>query len=227
MHPLFKWDWQHVFETLQVCCVHGSSLISCSLALVRRKSKHFGVIEHLTKPIQRNGKNIFEILKELRVVSGNGPDSQPVPNEDWRAPMWEKKSIFWETFTTYTCSWSSKVTRHSYFYLTTLCQCLIYPPLTIFYFLTVIFLISHVYSVSIGYSTLYPLIKASSMSSNHRGNQRGDPTHYRCAKNVMRINIFNPIHSICCSHWINLHRICAYVCRVSQFRSNVANSFKE
>ena len=36
------------------------------------------------------------MVKSLRVVFGKGPGSVPVPNEDGKAPMWNKKSIFWD-----------------------------------------------------------------------------------------------------------------------------------
>ena len=35
------------------------------------------------------------MVKNLRVVFGKGSGSQPVPNENGKAPMW-KKSIFWD-----------------------------------------------------------------------------------------------------------------------------------
>jgi hypothetical protein len=37
------------------------------------------------------------MVKDLKVIFGKGPGSQPIPNgPDKRAPMWKKKSIFWE-----------------------------------------------------------------------------------------------------------------------------------
>ena len=37
------------------------------------------------------------MIKDVRVVFGKGLGSQPVPNnDDGRAAMWKKKSIFWE-----------------------------------------------------------------------------------------------------------------------------------
>jgi hypothetical protein len=37
------------------------------------------------------------MVKDLKVIFGKGPGSQPDPNvPDKRAPMWKKKSIFWE-----------------------------------------------------------------------------------------------------------------------------------
>ena len=37
------------------------------------------------------------MVKDLKVVFGKGPGGQPVPNDaDGRAPMWKKKSIFWD-----------------------------------------------------------------------------------------------------------------------------------
>ena len=45
--------------------------------------------------MHRSGKDIFDMVKDLEVIFGKGPSSQPVPNENGMAPMW-KKSIFWE-----------------------------------------------------------------------------------------------------------------------------------
>jgi hypothetical protein len=37
------------------------------------------------------------MVKDLRVVFGKGDGSEPVPHDaNGRAPMWKKKSIFWE-----------------------------------------------------------------------------------------------------------------------------------
>ena len=37
------------------------------------------------------------MVKDLKVIFGQGPGGQSVPNDaDGRAPMWKKKSIFWD-----------------------------------------------------------------------------------------------------------------------------------
>ena len=36
------------------------------------------------------------MVKDLEVVFGKGLGSQPVPSDNGLAPMWKKKSIFWE-----------------------------------------------------------------------------------------------------------------------------------
>jgi hypothetical protein len=36
------------------------------------------------------------MVKDIEVVFGKGPDTQLVPSENGIAPMWKKKSIFWE-----------------------------------------------------------------------------------------------------------------------------------
>ena len=36
------------------------------------------------------------MVKDLEVVFGKGPDSQSVLSDNGLAPMWKKKSIFWE-----------------------------------------------------------------------------------------------------------------------------------
>ncbi|XP_039822138.1 uncharacterized protein LOC120684337, partial [Panicum virgatum] len=64
---------------------------------VRKKGKHFkGQADHRTKPMHRSGKDVFNMEKDLEVIFGKGSGSQPVPNENGMAPMWKKKSIFWE-----------------------------------------------------------------------------------------------------------------------------------
>ena len=46
--------------------------------------------------MHRSGKDVFNMVKDLEVIFGKGPGSQPIPNENRMAPMWKKKSIFWE-----------------------------------------------------------------------------------------------------------------------------------
>lgn len=65
---------------------------------LRKSGMHFkGTPDHRKKPAHRNGKRVFEMMKDVHVVFGKGLGSQPVPNDDnGHAPMWKKKSIFWE-----------------------------------------------------------------------------------------------------------------------------------
>ena len=76
---------------------------------MRKKGKHFkGKLETCAKPMFRDGKLAFsmikdvrvvfgKMIKDVRVVFGKGRGSQQVPNdENGRAPMWKKKSILWE-----------------------------------------------------------------------------------------------------------------------------------
>ena len=46
--------------------------------------------------MHRSGKDVFDMVKDLEVIFGKGPDSQPVTNKNRMAPMLKKKSIFWE-----------------------------------------------------------------------------------------------------------------------------------
>ena len=39
---------------------------------------------------------VFEMVKDIKIVFGKGPGSRSVQSDDRRAPMWKKKSIFWE-----------------------------------------------------------------------------------------------------------------------------------
>ena len=64
---------------------------------LRKRGKHFkGKVECQTKPDNRSGEDVFNMVKDVQVVFGKGPGSQPVSNDaNIHAPMW-KKSIFWE-----------------------------------------------------------------------------------------------------------------------------------
>jgi hypothetical protein len=65
---------------------------------LKKKSKHFnGKAETRSKPVTHTGAEVFAMVKDLKLIFGKGPSSQPVLNcADKRAPMWKKKSIFWE-----------------------------------------------------------------------------------------------------------------------------------
>ena len=64
---------------------------------IRKKGKHFkGKAYHRCKPRNRTVKDVFEMVKDVKVVFGKG-GSQPVPKDvAGHASMWKKKSIFWE-----------------------------------------------------------------------------------------------------------------------------------
>ena len=64
---------------------------------LRTEGKHFkGEPETRPKPLFRNGKRVFSMIKDVKVVFGKGPGSQPVPKDDQgHVPMWKKKSIMW------------------------------------------------------------------------------------------------------------------------------------
>jgi hypothetical protein len=65
---------------------------------LRKKGKHFNCEARVRgKTKCHTGDDIFDIVKDLKVIFGKGPGSQFVPNNASRhAPMWKKKSIFWE-----------------------------------------------------------------------------------------------------------------------------------
>jgi hypothetical protein len=64
---------------------------------LRKRGKHFkDKADHQTKLENRSGEDVFNMVKDIQVVFGKGPDSQPVLNDaNGHASMW-KKSIFWE-----------------------------------------------------------------------------------------------------------------------------------
>jgi hypothetical protein len=74
------------------------SLFSSEQASLLEKGKHFnGEIEIQSKPTRRTGDDVFDMVKDLRVIFGKSLGRQPVPNDaNGHAPMWKKKSIFWE-----------------------------------------------------------------------------------------------------------------------------------
>ena len=67
---------------------------------VRKKGKHFkGEADHRKKPGHRTGDDIFDMVKDLKVIFGKGPGSQYVPNDDkGHAPMWKKKNQYFGSY---------------------------------------------------------------------------------------------------------------------------------
>src|SRR3954469_10620575 len=65
---------------------------------LRKRGKHFnGEAETRQKPVLPSGDDVLGMVKDLDVIFGKGPGSRSVPKDDnGRAPMWKKKSIFWE-----------------------------------------------------------------------------------------------------------------------------------
>jgi len=65
---------------------------------VRKKGKHFkGKADHQTKPLNQTGDDVLEMVKDIKVVFGKRRGSIPIPKDaKGHAPMWKKKSIFWE-----------------------------------------------------------------------------------------------------------------------------------
>jgi hypothetical protein len=65
---------------------------------LRKRGKHFkGKADHQTKPENRSGEDVFNMVKDVQVVFGKGPGSQPILNDaNGHAPMWKKNSIFLE-----------------------------------------------------------------------------------------------------------------------------------
>jgi inhibitor of KinA sporulation pathway (predicted exonuclease) len=65
---------------------------------LRRKGKHFkGMTEHRSKPDNQDGAEVFKMVKDLKVVFEKGQGSEHVSKDaSGRAPMWKKKSIFWD-----------------------------------------------------------------------------------------------------------------------------------
>jgi hypothetical protein len=56
------------------------------------------VADHRPKPELRTSDDLFDMVRDLEVIFGKGSGGQSVPNDvtTGHAPMWKKKSIFWE-----------------------------------------------------------------------------------------------------------------------------------
>jgi hypothetical protein len=56
------------------------------------------VADHRQKPDLHTGDDLFDMVRNLQVIVGKGPGGQSVSNDvaTGHAPMWKKKSIFWE-----------------------------------------------------------------------------------------------------------------------------------
>ena len=64
----------------------------------QKKGKHFkGEADHRKKPAMRTGDHVLAMVNDLHIIFVKGPDGLSVSNDaKGRAPMWKKKSIFWD-----------------------------------------------------------------------------------------------------------------------------------
>jgi hypothetical protein len=79
-------------------CTHG--IIVFFRTGIRLKEKRQAFQWRGKGPVEANrrtGDDLFDMVKDLKVIFGKGPSRQPVPNDaDGHAPMWKKKILFWE-----------------------------------------------------------------------------------------------------------------------------------
>ena len=74
-----------------------SSLSSPQTTLEKERETFQREQETHAKPMFRDGKRVFSMIKDVHVVFGKGRGNQQVSNdENGHAPMWKKKSILWE-----------------------------------------------------------------------------------------------------------------------------------
>jgi hypothetical protein len=60
---------------------------------LRKKDKHFkGTAEHQSKPGNRDGAEVFKMVKDLKVVFGKGQGSEPISKDASGAPQCGKRS---------------------------------------------------------------------------------------------------------------------------------------
>ena len=64
---------------------------------VRKKGKHFkGKVDHQCKPRNRTGEDVFEMVKDVKVVFGKRQGSQPFPKDAaGHAPCGRRSQYFW------------------------------------------------------------------------------------------------------------------------------------
>ncbi|WVZ50279.1 hypothetical protein U9M48_001550 [Paspalum notatum var. saurae] len=89
-HPADGSQWREVDRMYPEFAKHARNIRWFTWEIVD------SLADHRNRTIHRDGKVVFQMVKNLRVVFGKGSGSQPVPNEDGKAPMWKKKSIFWD-----------------------------------------------------------------------------------------------------------------------------------
>ena len=62
----------------------------------RRNKKSFNEkIETRPPPVFHDGKQVFAMVKDIRIVFWKGLGSTSVPKCDNKAPMWKKRSVLW------------------------------------------------------------------------------------------------------------------------------------
>ncbi|XP_052169203.1 uncharacterized protein LOC127785892 [Oryza glaberrima] len=54
-----------------------------------------GTVEEGTAPTQRDGRDIFNEVKDIECIFGKGPSSTSAASKGGEKPFWKKKSIFW------------------------------------------------------------------------------------------------------------------------------------
>ena len=83
---------------MQEECVPRTSSISFNQPSMSKEWKHFkGEADHRKKPAMRTGDHVLAMVNDLHVIFGKGPGGLAVPNDaENHAPMWKKKSIFWD-----------------------------------------------------------------------------------------------------------------------------------
>jgi hypothetical protein len=88
--------WKVYFKKCQKVMYMGHRRFLPLNHALRNRGKHFkGKVERQTKPDNHSGEDAFNRVKDVQVVFGKGPGSQPVLNDViGHAPMWKKKSIF-------------------------------------------------------------------------------------------------------------------------------------
>jgi hypothetical protein len=75
-----------------------ASWISWQTSYLKKKGKHFNCkADHRRKLKECTGADVFDMVKDLKVIFGKSPGGQSVLYDTYgHTPMWKKKSLFWE-----------------------------------------------------------------------------------------------------------------------------------
>jgi len=79
-------------------CVPWPPLVSfCEPPSTKERQAFQRQGDHRTKPLNRTGDDVLEMVNDIKVVFGKGRGSEPIPKDaKGHTPMWKKKSIFWK-----------------------------------------------------------------------------------------------------------------------------------
>jgi hypothetical protein len=94
-HCLHENDSMYLKHCRKIVYMDHCRFLSVKHPLIKKHDHYGGKADHHTKPRHICGKMVFEMVKDIKVVFRKGPGSRSMPNVEGHAPMWKKRSIFW------------------------------------------------------------------------------------------------------------------------------------